>query len=213
MDAIKIKYDKFKKDLDKNAYLSKIEKITKIPKEYAVIGSILVVCILLFFRIGAGLICNLAGFIYPTYRSFKAIESTSSSDDTQWLVYWVFYAAFSIIDTFIDFLLQCLASLFGPSIHQLKVPHGFMEPFLRNSLPLLKIKLMKRSKLSKKQPRPKQKTSLHQFQWTAPLLQKPTNGEQQIFRAPCISFPLLFDGHVWIDILMMENVMMFMSFK
>mmetsp|Transcript_27763 Transcript_27763/g.35905 ORF Transcript_27763/g.35905 Transcript_27763/m.35905 type:complete len:183 (+) Transcript_27763:245-793(+) len=106
MDAIKIKYDKFKKDLDKNAYLSKIEKITKIPKEYAVIGSILVVCILLFFRIGAGLICNLAGFIYPTYRSFKAIESTSSSDDTQWLVYWVFYAAFSIIDTFIDFLLQ-----------------------------------------------------------------------------------------------------------
>ena len=27
---------------------------------------------------------NLAGFVYPSYMSFKAIESTNKRDDTQW---------------------------------------------------------------------------------------------------------------------------------
>jgi len=33
------------------------------------------------------------GFIYPAYKSFKAIERPGGADDTQWLTYWVVYAA------------------------------------------------------------------------------------------------------------------------
>uniref|UniRef100_A0A6S9EHY6 Receptor expression-enhancing protein n=1 Tax=Heterosigma akashiwo TaxID=2829 RepID=A0A6S9EHY6_HETAK len=106
MDAIKLKFDNFKKDLDKNAYLEKLEHTVSVPKEYIVVGFLLLMAVLLFFRIGAGFICNVAGFVYPTYCSFKAIESADSADDTNWLIYWVFYAAFTIVENFIDIVLQ-----------------------------------------------------------------------------------------------------------
>lgn len=32
------------------------------------------------------------GMVFPTYESFKAIESKYPGDDTQWLMYWVCYA-------------------------------------------------------------------------------------------------------------------------
>merc|ERR1712150_360819 len=46
----------------------------------------------------------MVGFIYPAFKSFEAIEN-KSADDTQWLIYWVVYAFFSIIETFVDILL------------------------------------------------------------------------------------------------------------
>mmetsp|Transcript_18794 Transcript_18794/g.24803 ORF Transcript_18794/g.24803 Transcript_18794/m.24803 type:complete len:164 (+) Transcript_18794:157-648(+) len=106
MEAVQVKYEKFKKDLDKNVYLCKLEETTKAPKEYVVMGSILFVCVLLVFRIGTGLICNLVGFVYPTYCSFKAVESDQKNDDTKWLIYWVFYAALTIVDPFLDLILR-----------------------------------------------------------------------------------------------------------
>ena len=47
----------------------------------------------------------MVGFIYPAFRSFRAIESKDTEDDTQWLVYWVVYSAFSVGEVFIDTLL------------------------------------------------------------------------------------------------------------
>ena len=32
--------------------------------------------------------------IFAAFESFKAIESTGTTDDTQWLTYWVVFAAF-----------------------------------------------------------------------------------------------------------------------
>lgn len=50
----------------------------------------------------------MAGFIYPAYASFKAIESHDKDDDTQWLTYWVVYAFFCIMEAFSDTILSWL---------------------------------------------------------------------------------------------------------
>ena len=44
------------------------------------------------------------GFVYPAYCSIKALESTVKNDDTQWLTYWVVFAAFSVVEYFADFI-------------------------------------------------------------------------------------------------------------
>ena len=38
--------------------------------------------------------------------SCKAIDSEDKDDDTQWLTYWVVYAAFGIVEYFTDIILS-----------------------------------------------------------------------------------------------------------
>ena len=52
------------------------------------------------------LVSDLLAFAYPAYMSFKAIESTDLTDDTQWLTYWVVFALFSIVESVMDFLVM-----------------------------------------------------------------------------------------------------------
>lgn len=54
---------------------------------------------------GGGLVCDIAGFLYPAWMSFRAIESSGTEDDKLWLTYWVVYGAFSIVEYFVDFIL------------------------------------------------------------------------------------------------------------
>ena len=37
--------------------------------------------------------------------SYRAIESPNKEDDTQWLTYWVVFSFFSVIESFVDFIL------------------------------------------------------------------------------------------------------------
>jgi hypothetical protein len=48
---------------------------------------------------------NVIGFLFPAYYSFKAIESPNKEDDKQWLVYWVVYSFFTIIESFVSIIL------------------------------------------------------------------------------------------------------------
>ncbi|CDI76420.1 hypothetical protein, conserved [Eimeria acervulina] len=73
--------------------------------------SVLVIALGLFLiislgtGIGGGLVCDVAGFLYPAWMSFRAIESAGAEDDKLWLTYWVVYGAFSIAEYFVDFIL------------------------------------------------------------------------------------------------------------
>lgn len=74
-------------------------------KEYFVLALGTIVAVIVFFGIGAGSLCSITGFVYPAIKSFQAIESKMKGDDQQWLIYWVVYGFFSVIETFSDFLL------------------------------------------------------------------------------------------------------------
>jgi len=60
---------------------------------------------LVFFGIGASLLCTIVGFVYPAFKSFETIENKTKGDDIQWLVYWVIFAFYALIETFRSFLL------------------------------------------------------------------------------------------------------------
>eukprot|EP00922_Rhytidocystis_sp_ex-Travisia-forbesii_P061615 GHVS01091288.1.p1 GENE.GHVS01091288.1~~GHVS01091288.1.p1 ORF type:complete len:226 (+),score=37.21 GHVS01091288.1:106-783(+) len=64
-----------------------------------------VVALALVFGWGGGIICDMVGFLYPAWMSFKAIETPSREDDKLWLTYWVVYAFFSLLEYFIDSIL------------------------------------------------------------------------------------------------------------
>ena len=63
---------------------------------------------IIFGRSGE-LVCLFIGFVYPAYRTTKAIESRyfgkDESDIIQWLMYWVVFAAFHLIEFFSDTIL------------------------------------------------------------------------------------------------------------
>jgi receptor expression-enhancing protein 5/6 len=58
------------------------------------------------------MIVNFAGFGYPAYMSFKAIESAGEEDDKQWLTYWVVFAFFNLIETITDVLQNWIPGYF-----------------------------------------------------------------------------------------------------
>ena len=82
-----------------------MQNTLQVPKEFLVLVGGTVLVAILFFGIGAGSLCSIVGFIYPAFKSFEAIESKTRGDDTQWLIYWVVYAFFAVIESFSDFLL------------------------------------------------------------------------------------------------------------
>jgi receptor expression-enhancing protein 5/6 len=83
---------------------------SNVPKEYISLLGAVVALLTIVFGLSAGTICGLVGFLYPAAKSLRAIERKSSSSGTtaevtQWLIYWVVYSFFSIIEVFVDYLL------------------------------------------------------------------------------------------------------------
>ncbi|ODV58104.1 Yop1p ASCRUDRAFT_17371, partial [Ascoidea rubescens DSM 1968] len=85
-----------------NKQLDFVEKKTKVPRSYAVLGvGALYVVNVLFNTFGIGeLLSNLAGFGYPAYLSMKALRTTEKHDDSDLLVYWVVFGALSVAEYF-----------------------------------------------------------------------------------------------------------------
>lgn len=92
--------------------LKELEKKTGYPKAYFFLAIVSVLAMTLFSLGGAKLVTDLVSFVYPAYMSFKAIDSKNSSDDVQWLTYWVVFSFFSIVESIGTFLVEFIPFYF-----------------------------------------------------------------------------------------------------
>ena len=109
MENIKEKVQELQKCIEDNcpqvdALLTYLEEWSQVKKIWWISGFLASIALWLMFGYGAQLVCNAIGFVYPAYCSIKALETARKDDDTQWLVYWVVFALFSVIEFFSDIL-------------------------------------------------------------------------------------------------------------
>eukprot|EP00499_Haloplacidia_sp_CaronLabIsolate_P004982 CAMPEP_0196770058 /NCGR_PEP_ID=MMETSP1104-20130614/909_1 /TAXON_ID=33652 /ORGANISM="Cafeteria sp., Strain Caron Lab Isolate" /LENGTH=200 /DNA_ID=CAMNT_0042140165 /DNA_START=40 /DNA_END=642 /DNA_ORIENTATION=- len=97
---------KLESDLEGIEMLEMVSNAASVKKAHIAMGVSTLVALFIFLGVGAGILCNLVGFVYPAYASFKAIETKRTDDDTLWLTYWVVYAALCIVETFSDIILS-----------------------------------------------------------------------------------------------------------
>ena len=91
-----------------------IESKTNIAVEHLICGIEIVLTVLLFCGTGAVFITNLVGFFYPAIMSIRAIESETKEDDTHWLIYWVVFATFNLLDPFVEMVVIYWIPFFYP---------------------------------------------------------------------------------------------------
>lgn len=85
--------------------VSKASATTKVGKVNLVMGFLGFTAVWLAIGYGSPFLCDLIGFVFPAYLSFKAVESKDTKDDTQWLTYWIVYSYFGILEFFSDYIL------------------------------------------------------------------------------------------------------------
>lgn len=89
-----------------------VQDKTNVPKEYFVLGGGFLLSIAFLSGIGTQPLCLVIGFLFPAFKSVRAMETHNSSEVTQWLVYWVVYAFFSVIEIFVDTLVYWIPFYF-----------------------------------------------------------------------------------------------------
>jgi len=89
-----------------NDFLEQIEEKIAVPRLYIFLGLISFLLVSLVLGNIGLFLCNVVGFVYPTYASVKAIETREDGDDDKrWLTYWVVYGLFIVAEFFAGFLL------------------------------------------------------------------------------------------------------------
>jgi receptor expression-enhancing protein 5/6 len=91
--------------LKKVPMLEETAKKLDVPKIYLVGGFFLILLIMIFNNLGQFL-TYLVGFVYPSYMSLLALESSKVTDDTQWLTYWVVFAVMNAFDRLLTWIPQ-----------------------------------------------------------------------------------------------------------
>jgi receptor expression-enhancing protein 5/6 len=90
------------KELSKYPALNNLEQQAGVPKAYAALGLGALYFFLIVFNLGGQLLTNIAGFVIPGYYSLAALFTHNTADDTQWLTYWVVFAFFTVLESFIN---------------------------------------------------------------------------------------------------------------
>eukprot|EP00241_Pyramimonas_parkeae_P012138 CAMPEP_0114247270 /NCGR_PEP_ID=MMETSP0058-20121206/12931_1 /TAXON_ID=36894 /ORGANISM="Pyramimonas parkeae, CCMP726" /LENGTH=189 /DNA_ID=CAMNT_0001360561 /DNA_START=2356 /DNA_END=2925 /DNA_ORIENTATION=- len=83
------------------------------------------------------------GFIYPSYASYKALESKAPAAAAQWLTYWVVFSLFTVFEYFADWLISWvpfyyLAKLAFVLWLQMPQTQGATQLYVQHIQPLVK---------------------------------------------------------------------------
>uniref|UniRef100_A0A7S2HJA8 Receptor expression-enhancing protein n=1 Tax=Helicotheca tamesis TaxID=374047 RepID=A0A7S2HJA8_9STRA len=108
IDAFLAKYP----SLSQYEHLKELEKKTGYNRVYFFLLFSALLSAITFLLGGAKLVTDLVSFVYPAYMSFKAIDSGSPTEDTQWLTYWVVFGFFSIFEGTLTFLVEMIPFYF-----------------------------------------------------------------------------------------------------
>ena len=104
--------------LHNSEILNTLESKTNINRKSLTIFGGLSICFIIYYIMGMGLVANLIGFLYPSYKSFKSLQSKKPDDDEQWLMYFHnlfgnMFVKCSMFSQFFQSFRMCL-DLFGP---------------------------------------------------------------------------------------------------
>lgn len=83
------------------------------------------------------------GFIYPSYASFKALESKAPTAAAQWLTYWVVFSLFTVLEYFADYVISWLPFYYLAKLAfvlwlQLPQTQGATQLYIHHIQPLVK---------------------------------------------------------------------------
>ncbi|GAB7343606.1 hypothetical protein MBLNU457_1606t1 [Dothideomycetes sp. NU457] len=90
------------KELSKYPALQNFEQQTSVPKVYMVLGLGALYAAFVFFNIAGEFLVNFAAFLIPGYYSIEALFSSSTTDDTQWLTYWVSFGFLTLFESAVN---------------------------------------------------------------------------------------------------------------
>lgn len=82
--------------------LVQLEQQTGIGRLYLAVVIAIVACLLFVAIFGVSFFSSVIAFVYPAYMSFKSLERNRPDEHMHWLVYWVVYGVFHLIEPVID---------------------------------------------------------------------------------------------------------------
>jgi len=97
-----------------NPYADKVPQIKDLAKQLGVesgvlLGGVLLVGLLTTFIIFGSTILTLTiTVLYPAFKSIQALETDKTTDDKEWLTYWIIFGICSLLDDFCGCLLAMI---------------------------------------------------------------------------------------------------------
>jgi receptor expression-enhancing protein 5/6 len=73
---------------------------------FLAVGFVVFVLCFIMYGLGASLVCDVVGIIYPAYMSYRTVEFKMVDAEKQWLSYWIIFGFVRLLDDTTDFLYQ-----------------------------------------------------------------------------------------------------------
>lgn len=98
---------------NENPMVKKIHTTTKLRSEY--ISLALLTITTLFFLItpwGHCILMSFSTYMYPAYKTFKALNSEDQEDDKRWMIYWTVYGFIFMFQSIMGDALHVISFIF-----------------------------------------------------------------------------------------------------
>ncbi len=92
-----------------NKFIKQISEKAKVKPEHVTLGVFTLAILLLIMNgIGQKLVLLTLSFLYPMYKSFKALETIEDHDNKRWLIYWTVFGFVFAFRPITDYILNFL---------------------------------------------------------------------------------------------------------